>query len=184
MERSGARRVTRVTHLGDLAGGPCPVEIDAVVVSPNVVTSPMSGLRAALIELDVREHVADGLGDEGTSLGTVVLGDLLTLRTADGFEVLLVARRVQLLFVLLAAQSVALSQMLPEIVPLLTRSKGKGVLGYRENALSEGDEVRLRAVVEAVPASRFGTPEEVPHHCVVRDDLAPVVLQQLGSRLR
>ena len=65
-------------------------------------------------------------------------------------------------------------------MPLLRRATGRGVVCYRELSLGTGDAVRLKAVVEptssvASDGHRSGTRTTY----VARDDLAPVVLEEV-----
>jgi len=67
-----------------------------------------------------------------------------------------------------------------ELVPFLRRASGRGVVCYRELTLGTGDSIRLKAVVEpstSVVASGYRSGTRRTY--VARDDLAPVVLEEL-----
>jgi hypothetical protein len=102
------------------------------VVSSNDFTSPITGLRAALIHIEV----------EGG--GTAVYGDLLRLEADDGTRIDIVARRAELLFANLRPPPIPLASAPAEIIPLL----GRGPLAVREHRVMRGDRVRLRATLD------------------------------------
>jgi hypothetical protein len=133
------------------------VEIRATVESADVVQSPMPGSSAngAAIELEVTEG--------GTTLGSVLLGDVLALRTESGAIVRIVTRHATVRFDPDEGTAVPLAQGLPEIVPILRRATGAGPIAVRERVLRKGDVVRLHAFLEG--------------DSVVRDDRGPVVLE-------
>ena len=65
-------------------------------------------------------------------------------------------------------------------MPLLRKATGRGVVCYRELTLGTGDSVRLKAVVEpttSVVASGYRSGTRRTY--VARDDLAPVVLEEV-----
>lgn len=102
------------------------------------VTSPVSGARGALVHLELVE--------EDVSLGEIVLGDTVELRTEDGARYVVVARRATFGFVGVR-RSVPLDRAPAELVPLLVRSRGVGRLFVREHVVRVGDRLRLRAQV-------------------------------------
>ncbi len=116
------------------------LRIDAVaeVISPNAVTSPISGRRAAFGRLEVLE--ADG------SLGCVILGDLVRF-AVDGHEVLVPVRRAQLRTIS-EGHLAPLSHAIAEIVPLLAGVRSAAVLSIREHLFARGDRLWLRALVD------------------------------------
>jgi hypothetical protein len=143
---------------------PTSVEVDVVVATENVVRSPMSGVDAALIVIDVVERVVP-LERE---VGRVVLGDTLILRADDGAEIAIVARRAQYRFVGNDTGGATLDRIPPEIAAVLGGARG-GELAWREHVLRHGERVRVRAVVERTGAGRFAA----------RVDIAPVVVSEI-----
>lgn len=103
------------------------------------VTSPVTGARGLVVHLELLE------GE--TSLGVIVLGDVIELIAEDGARYVVVARRATFGFVNVR-RAVALENAPAELVPLLLRSRG-GALVVREHVVREGDRVRLRAHVDA-----------------------------------
>lgn len=145
------------------APGGTEVSVVTSIVSPNLVVSPFTGIRAALIYLEVLERVSNM--NEGFSaatlvssetsdrdafflLGSIVIGDLLTLRDEDGDEITVVARRSRIVPALPRTTGTPIEQAPAEIVPLMTRGSGRGTLCYHELPLSEGDKVKVTAWVE------------------------------------
>lgn len=126
-----------------------------------------------------------GAGGEDVSdrydlLGTIVLGDVATLRDEDGDEITIVARRARIEPALPRRGGTPITRMPAEIVPLLQRATGRGVICYRELTLSTGDKLRLRAVVEptqSIVADGYRSGTRVTY--VARDDLEPVVLEEV-----
>jgi hypothetical protein len=140
-----------------------PVEVDAVVTTEDSVKSPMTGVDAALIVVDVIER-ATPLEHE---VGRVVLGDTLALR-APGGEIAIVARRARFVFVGNDSGGELLERVPAEIAAVLSGARGKGPLAWREHVVKHGTRVRLRAIVEA-SGGRF----------VVRGDLAPIIVSEI-----
>ena len=65
-------------------------------------------------------------------------------------------------------------------MPLLRRASGRGVVCYRELTLGTGEDVLLKAMVEpsrSVVASGYRSATRTTY--VARDDLAPVVLEEV-----
>ncbi|MEA2748567.1 MAG: hypothetical protein QOI41_2710 [Myxococcales bacterium] len=169
---------------------PVHVSVLTTIISPSAVVSPFTGMRAGLIlvELVERSQLTDDQGgtgdlviDQYDLLGTVVLGDVATLRDADGDEITIVVRRAHIKPALPRhGGTPIITRMPPEIVPLLQRATGRGVLCYRELTLSTGDTLRLRAVVEptqSIVADGYRSGTRVTY--VARDDLEPVVLEEV-----
>ncbi len=140
--------------------GPTPIDTLARVLTPNRVTSPISGRGAAFVRIEVLSRV----GAELTSLGVVVLGDLLALELDSGVRVQLPVRRAELRRLSDSPEPEPIERLAAELVPLLTRAARGGVLCQREHLVFEGDRLRLRAVVEAG---------------FVRDDLGPILLDEV-----
>jgi hypothetical protein len=176
-----------------LAGGgaaePFQVSVITRLVSPSSVVSPFTGMRAGILQVELVERVPDSndpharngsVGDRYDSLGALVLGDVATLRDEAGDEIKIMVRRATIQPVSSRDGGTPIVRIPAEIVPLLGRATGRGVLCYRELALSDGDKVRLRAVIEptrrvVADGDRSGT--RVTY--LARDDLAPVVLEEL-----
>jgi hypothetical protein len=168
---------------------PVLVETLTTIVSPANVVSPVSGMRACIVVIELVERVPlrqeYGAGDEierdvYESLGFVVLGDVATLRDPDGDEITVVTRRARITPSQHARGGTPVSRVPAELVPFLSRATGRGVVCYRELTLGMGEKVLLKAVVEptasVVPSGyRSGTRTTY----VARDDLAPVVLEEV-----
>ena len=116
-------------------------------------------------------------------LGILNLGDVATLRDEDGDEITIVVGRVRIDPQLPQRGGTPLTSVPAEVVPFLEQARGRGIICYRELALRDGDHVRLKAVVEptrSVASSGYRSGTTVSY--VARDDLAPVVLEEvLGS---
>ena len=112
----------------------------------------------------------------------MVLGDLVTLRDDDGDEISIVVRRARLQLGSPRPPPIALTHIPAELTPLLAKAKGRGALHYREVLLSTSDRLLLSAVVEPTTSVvavgyRSGTRQAY----LARDDLAPVILDEVGS---
>ena len=168
---------------------PVHVSVLTTIVSPSSVVSPFTGMRAGLLLVELVERIPlsndQGAGGEDVSdrydlLGTVVLGDVATLRDEDGDEITIVARRARIEPALPRRGGTPIMRMPAEVVPLLQRATGRGVICYRELTLSTGDKLRLRAVVEptqSIVADGYRSGTRVTY--VARDDLEPVVLEEV-----
>jgi hypothetical protein len=159
------------------------------VVSPNALTSPLTGARAAAAHCELVERVARE-GPPGapcrapfdvleTALGAVLLGgELLVLADADGDELILVARRARFELGRTPVLPLPRGDLPPELVPLLRSATGRGTMGYREVLLRTGDKLRLRAIVEASQTVAMeGEQPGTRLRYVARDDLGPVVFE-------
>jgi hypothetical protein len=179
----------RSLRLEDLVG-PTKVDVVTRVVSPNLTASPTSGLRAAFVLLEAfervprRPHDDRNPGDDAEDflpLGAVIVGDLVTLEVeGTGASVDVCARRATMRLVKERAGVMPIVRAIPELVPLLSHAKRSGVLCQREHLVLSGDRLRLQAVVErtsrvVAAGYRSGTTEVL----VVRDDLAPVILDEV-----
>jgi hypothetical protein len=151
---------------------PTKVSVLTTLVSGGSVASPITGIRAAIVVVDVLEHV---LSHGYEVLGTVVLGDLVTLRDDHGDEITVVVGKTRIVRVASGLEGVPLEKPPAELVPLLSKATGRGVICYRELTLGEGAKVRLKAVVEPRQVGYSGTKSAFG----VRDDLAPVVLEEV-----
>lgn len=175
----------KTTKLADVRG-PTEVDLVATIEATNErqVVSPVSGVRAALFRIEIVERFADGemgeLPDRYVTVGSIVLGDILTLRPKGQEAAICVAiRRAMFSFAVPLNGGVPLSRVPAELVGIVRRASGRGSLCVREYPLSHGDEVRLRALVEPVQSVvasgyRSGTVTGF----VARDDLAPVLIDE------
>lgn len=161
-----------------------PVNVEVRVVSPNAVTSPVTGMRAAafVVEVVSRREGSDALLSNVPTLepvASLVVGDQIELAPEAG-EVAIVAmlRRMKLVFETDAAGGRSLTSAPPELVPLLAKVPFGGTAAFRERALAHGDRVRLRAVVERAAIVVPGSETRVV--LVVRDDLGPAVLEEIS----
>jgi hypothetical protein len=140
-----------------------PRRVDAVtrIVSPNVVTSPVSGRKAAFVHIELVEE---------QSLGAVVVGDVVSLdpELPGVLAIDLVVRRASLHLVSLQGGGTPIDVVPPELTPLLRHATG-GVICVREHLVLQGEKVRLRAVLEPVGGGKL----------VVRDDLGAVELHEV-----
>jgi len=175
--------------------GPTPLDVVTTVLSPDAVLGPVSGLAAAFVQVEVLERLpetspgqlrSERVLSQGAyvSLGAVIFGDLVTLQLdleGGAATIDLVARRAELH--LLSAHerdATPVDHALPELVPLLSRAKQGGLLCQREHLVRSGARLRLRAVVERAGravASRH--PSALAERLIVRDDLAPVRLDEV-----
>jgi hypothetical protein len=168
---------------------PVRVSLLATVASSNAIVSPFTGLRGAILHVELVERFprpneggrySEDLEDQYQSLGVVVLGDVVTLRDEDGDEINLVVGRTRVDPSLPRRGGTPLSRAPAEVVPLLQRATGRGVVCYRELLLREGESVRLKAIVEptqSVVTSGYRAGTRVSY--VARDDLEPVVLEEV-----
>jgi hypothetical protein len=162
------------------------VDVRVRVVSPNAVTSPFTGLRAALFQIDLveRRTSADDEAERRTfdvydALGSTIVGDTLVVE-ADGALATVVARRAKLVFRTMNEGGAPIATVPPEIAPLLARASGRGVLCYREHPIASGDELRLRAVVEPTKTVVDAAYRSGPGtRLVVREDLGPITIEEL-----
>jgi hypothetical protein len=176
-------------RLASGAAEPFAVSVLTTIVSPPLVVSPFTGVRAGFVFVELLERTSrsndpaeeDEKGrDHYDLLTTVVLGDVATLRDEDGDEITIVARRARIEPALPRHGGATITHMPPEIVPLLRKATGRGVLCYRELTLSTGDKLRLRAVVEPTTSVvAYGHRSGTRVTYVARDDLAPVVLEEV-----
>lgn len=178
---------------GGRSSGPREVSVLTTIVSADSVVSPMSGLRAALVDIEILERIRRSPGaargsieetdtDTFELLGTFVCGDVLTLRDEDDDEITIVARRARIDPQLSFRKGTPLTRVPPELAPLLSRATGRGVICYRELLLREGDKLRLKAVIEpSQSVVSNGYRSATRSSFVARDDLALVVLEEVSA---
>ncbi|HSO36764.1 MAG TPA: hypothetical protein VLT33_29765 [Labilithrix sp.] len=163
------------------------VAVLTTVVSENVVTSPVSGLASALLQVDLLERVSPGhagrqdgtLDDDFNHLGRATFGQVLILRDGDGDEISVVGGRARFEPSTQTGGN-PITKVPPELVPFLRRATGRGVLCCREATLRTGDRVLLKAVVQPtlrVVTAGYRSGTNLSY--VTRDDLAPVVLVEV-----
>jgi hypothetical protein len=133
----------------------------ARVVSGDVVTSPLTGARAAFAHIELVEAER--------TVAELIVGDVVSFALDDRADAIvsLVVRRAAFRRVVIARPPTPLERVPPELVPLLARTSG-GPVGYRERLFVRGERVLLRARIE-----------ERDGRFVVRDDLAPIQLDEL-----
>lgn len=173
----------------EAGGEPVAVETLTTLVSPATVESPLSGMRACVVVIELVERIPirqeHGTGDEierdvFESLGFVVLGDVATLRDEHGDEISIVVRRAHIASSLHSRGGTPLTRVPAEVAPLLAKARGRGVVCYRELTLGVGEKVLLKAVVApttSVVPSGYRSATRTTY--VARDDLAPVVLEEV-----
>jgi hypothetical protein len=195
-------RRERTTALRALAGirGPTAVDIVATVTSADLVASPLSGQRAAALQIELFEQHNLSLfghreiliatsgnfvqGPDESPLGVAILGDSLLLRTDDGAQVSVgvavprctIASSVQ-------PAKCPLGRLPAALVPLFHPTEG-GSLWFRELALKHGERVRLRAVV--APAQRVVPTEyrsAAGEGFETRGDLGAVELERVDGAI-
>ena len=164
-------------------GQPAEVEVLAKVSSPNVVTSPINGTRAALLRIEVVERLhapdRDAPAERYSLLGTTVLGDVVTLVDEAGAELSIIAHRAHFPSSTPRAPAATLERLPPELAPLLKRATGRGVICYRELPLRQGDEVLVRAFIEATTAVIASGYRDAPTvRYVARSDLGVVEIEE------
>lgn len=177
----------------DLAAitAPALVNVEVRVVSPNDVTSPVTGMRAAAFVVELVSRRFEGSETFASkhavfeAVASLVVGDRVELAAAaptpDAPEIVAMLRRMQLTFRTECTGGHPLTTAPPELVPLLGKVPFGGTACFREHAVVQGDRMRLCAVVErsmiTVPSAsyRSGTRSVL----VVRDDLGPAALEEL-----
>ncbi len=166
------------------------VSVLMTIVSPSAAVSPFTGMRAAIIYLELLSRVPnepkDHLSgiqldptayDQFVLLGSMVIGDLVTLRDPDGDEITIVTRRARIVPALPRRTGRPIERVPAEVVPLLAKSRGGEVVCYNELMLSEGDQLKLTAWVEpsrSVVNAGYRSATRVTY--VARDDRDELVL--------
>ncbi len=159
---------------------PTAIDVVVTVASQNAVASPISGLRAEFVHLQVLERLRES-DMTLRSLGSFVFGDLVSFVIEAGVLVDVVVRRVRFGYVATASEVQPLTTMLAEVVPLLANVKTALPIVTCERLVLEGETFRCRATVErvsSVPADGYRS--GVTTRLVVRDDLAEVRLDPLS----
>ena len=168
---------------------PSRVSVLTTLVRSSTAVSPFTGIRAGIVHIELVERMPDSsdpharsesVKDRYDPVGALVLGDVATLRDEDGTEITIMVRRARIEPAPSRSGGAAITDVPPEIVPLLQRATGRGVLCYRELTLSTGDKLRLRAVVEptrSIVADGYRSGTRVTY--LARDDLGPVVLEEI-----
>lgn len=180
----------RSVKLADVKG---PTEVDFVATieatGDRQMASPISGVRAALFRIEIVERFGEGetgeLPDRYVTVGSIVLGDMLSLRPkGQDASITLAIRRAQFSFAMPLSGGAPLTRVPSELMGIVKRASGRGSLCVREYPLSHGDEVRLRAFVEPVHSVvATGYRSGVTTGFVARDDLGPVLVEELGTEI-
>ncbi len=157
-KKKARTRLDAQTHLD----GPTEVNLLGTVISPNAITSSVSGVTAALFQLELVERLARAaphffassheVADIYAFLGSTVVGELLVLETEDGAQITIAARRARLAFATGYDTATPLTNPPPELIPHLRNASGLGVICFREQTIRAGDRFRLEAIVESVPS--------------------------------
>ena len=113
--------------------------MDVTVISGDDAESPATRGRAAFFRIEIVERRVRG----ETSLGVIVVGDVVTLRGDDGREHRVVVRRAELAFVTDPVE-VPLDVLPPELAGVGLRASGFGTLVCREHAVPSGSRLRLQ----------------------------------------
>ena len=158
------------------------VSVKARVASPNSIVSPMTGFRAALIEIVVGERRLER--DPNSSedrkievfrpLGSMVISDRLVLETDDGL-IEVPASEIKLVFP--GVQNLAVTNVdrpLPKELDHVMATLSQGAACYGEHTLSEGDPVTLTGMVGPRAAGKIRDQEVA---WVARPDLGAVTLR-------
>ena len=178
--------------------GTSKVEIAALVVSPNLVESPLTGTRAVVFEWLFYFRSANyGFGRSDHPLhdvkllyhpvGSRRLGDELFLECA-GKIVHVGLREATLSFPRAQETGRLVNRDLPPDFSYLMENPEprQGPLVYHELALFEGDRVVLTATVEPLPVERGGAYRSnigARPDFSVRADLGPLVIEDQGASL-
>jgi hypothetical protein len=168
------------------------VELAVTVVSPNAIASPMSGVGAAFLSIEVLERLAENdfarrgafrpRGPAYESLGEAVLGDVVVVRDAEGNELSLIARRVRFRFAGEMPDVKPLANVPEAIARSIRSTEDRGPLVYREVPIREGDRIRVQAFVEpALHAITLGYRSAPKLTFAICDDVAPVFVE-VGGR--
>jgi hypothetical protein len=181
----GRRDVGRSLGALESGDGPTEVELLVVVVSPNRVVSPVTGVRGAILHMEVLEELTEEQAryravrprpGARASLGEVLFGDLVACRDEDGRELSFVARRARFRFSDAPREAAPIANIPAELVSQLGNAHG-GALAYREHVVREGDHLRIQAFVESTRnAVTLGYRDAPRLAFIARDDLAPVFL--------
>jgi hypothetical protein len=143
--------IARLFPTKTLAGvrEPTPVRIDARLLSPNSLVSPLSGTSAALIAWRFLAHYTDHAGrtpvERYQLLCVCARGEDLLLATPQG-TVLVPAQGLEIRPAI-TGRGVPLDVPLPPEAAHLMQRSTLGPIFYDELLLRNGDPVRLRATV-------------------------------------
>ena len=127
------------------------------MLSEDTVTSPLSGRKAAFFRIEVVERSAQG----ETSLGHLVVGDLVTFGDGKGKPIRLVVRRAAIAFVSDPLETTSAAVPV-ELVGLVRRASGLGIVVYREHAAMQGTGFSLEAQCEDSGAVLVARSDEGP----------------------
>ncbi|MFO0734666.1 MAG: hypothetical protein U0270_02250 [Labilithrix sp.] len=172
---------------------PTVVSGELVVVSPNDVVSPVTGTRAAVLAIEAFEQLSLAelqedaiepanpamMTDRYRSRGAIRLGHTLVLGDDAGVELAVPLRLARLTFATDGGPKTRLRPVPPELADRFGLTDERE-MSFCEQTLRTGDRVRLAATVEArATPTPSGYRSGVGTLLVVRDDLGPVVLEEL-----
>lgn len=164
------------------ASGPEEVSLKARIASPNKTISPMTGMRAALIEIVVGERRLERDSSSNNDqkievfrpLGSMVITDRLVLETDDGL-IEIPSSGVKLVFPGVQNLSVTnVDRPLPKELNHVMERLSEGAACYREHTLSEGDPVTLTGMVGPRQAEKIGDRDVA---WIARPDLGAVSIR-------
>ena len=158
------RHLFRAHELPDDPKEPVHVDVIGTVVSPNAVTSPITGLTASLLEIvlvDWETLVTGSMSLAGeseserfTALGGVRWGGPLAIADAKG-RVLTIGNIVSPRVLSVAPRPMVLDSAIPRELFEVAR-KSRHLLSYREVRFREGDRVRVLATVQSILVPSVG----------------------------
>jgi hypothetical protein len=156
------------------------------VASASTATSPVSGLRAVLFRISVGEKYTERQGEHDGAdrevvvfdeIDSVLVGDTFLIETEEGLVEVPTENLTVRIPGIDAASALPVDRRLPaELKEVVAAHRfTRGLAAYQEIALTEGDAVRLTAVIapkQGRPAATGGRPAR----WVARPDLGPVTL--------
>jgi hypothetical protein len=162
--------------------GPDIVSVKARVASPNKSESPMTGMRAALIEIVVGERRLEENPSSDSRekievfrpLGSMVIPKTLLLETQDGL-IEVPTSEVKLEFPGVQNLSVTnVDRPLPKELDHVMEMLSESAACYREHTLSEGDPVTLTGMVGPRSGKKISDREVA---WIARPDLGKVTVR-------
>ncbi len=165
-----------------------PVRVDLVarVRTPNLMTSPITGMTGALIEvglLDWLSLTTDG-GAAGpgsierfTRLGSVLYGAELTVADARGTTLFIPGPAIKR-FVPLTNRGLPVEKPLPPELASLARIS-RHVLAYQESLVREDDKVRVVGTVRLGAGIERSGYRDVPTQRLVAAESEPLTLYEM-----
>lgn len=159
-----------------------------VVTSPDDLTSPLTGIRAAAFHVALFERYRMDRGDRSNHgvehlepLGAVIFGQTIQLVSDDeGLLVEVPLEGARITFRGADRNVQPLERAPVELAPLAARAQGHGLVCFCESAIGQGNRFRLRATLE--PRSGTGRDDyrSAPSAALVaRPDLGPVEMEEI-----